>query len=201
MKIISVKQGKKNFEVSFSNDEVLEVSYDIIAKYNLYSSKEVEEKMFNDIKSDMSILDIYNASLKILNFGDNSRFMLRQKLLKKNYEQPYVEKVLDKLESNNLLDDRTFMIRKIESLINSMYGYYYIKSKIISLGISESLFNTVDFDVYYNQLENALNKLVKKQLKNYSKYPKDKQKYKLQTYLSNRGYTFNSINKALENIN
>lgn len=157
--------------------------------------------MFNDIKSDMSILDIYNASLKILNFGDNSRFMLRQKLLKKNYEQPYVEKVLDKLESNNLLDDRTFMIRKIESLINSMYGYYYIKSKIISLGISESLFNTVDFDVYYNQLENALNKLVKKQLKNYSKYPKDKQKYKLQTYLSNRGYTFNSINKALENIN
>lgn len=201
MKIISVKQGKKNFEVSFSNDEVLELSYDIIAKYNLYSSKEVDEKMFNDIKSDISILDIYNASLKILNFGDNSRFMLRQKLLKKHYEQPYVEKVLDKLESNNLLDDRTFMIRKIESLIKSMYGYYYIKSKILSLGISESLFNTVDFDVYYDQLENALNKLVKKQLKNYSKYPKDKQKYKLQTYLSNRGYTFNSINKALENIN
>lgn len=201
MKIISVKQSKKNFEVSFSNDEVLEVSYDIIAKYNLYSSKEVDEKMFNDIKSDISILDIYNASLKILNFGDNSRFMLRQKLLKKHYEQPYVEKVLDKLESNNLLDDRTFMIRKIESLIKSMYGYYYIKSKILSLGISESLFNTVDFDVYYDQLENALNKLVKKQLKNYSKYPKDKQKYKLQTYLSNRGYTFNSINKALENIN
>lgn len=201
MKIISVKQSKKNFEVSFSNDEVLEVSYDIIAKYNLYSSKEVDEKMFNDIKSDISILDIYNASLKILNFGDNSRFMLRQKLLKKHYEQPYVEKVLDKLESNNLLDDRTFMIRKIESLIKSMYGYYYIKSKILSLGISESLFNTVDFDVYSIQLENALNKLVKKQLKNYSKYPKDKQKYKLQTYLSNRGYTFNSINKALENIN
>ena len=70
MKKISSFKTKKGgiYEITLDNHEKVNLYDDVILKYNLLLSKEIDEKKLKQILEDNSYLESYHIALKYLNY-------------------------------------------------------------------------------------------------------------------------------------
>ncbi len=171
---------------------------EIILKYNLLYKKDISEDLFNDILKENIYYDGYYKVLNLLNKKLRSRYEIENYL--KKQECPNIDKIINKLESIGLINDAKFAQAYTNDKINlSLDGPEKIRHNLEKLKVDSDIIDNVISKIDENIINEHLQKLISKKIKT-SKYTGNVLKNKLKVYLVNLGYSYNDVNKALENI-
>ena len=138
---------------------------------------------------------VYNKSLDLVSRREHSRHELMQKLDKRYPNTtPIIEDVLDKLETNKILDDEGFAEMYLSSRARKGFGPKKIEMELYSKKV-DSFFISNAVEAYESWLENAQREL-KKKFKDQK--PTDYQsKMKQKQFLFTRGFSSPIIDKIL----
>jgi len=138
---------------------------------------------------------VYNKALDLVSRREHSRHELMQKLDKRYPNTTLIiEDVLDKLETNKILDDERFAEMYLNSRARKGFGPKKIEMELNSRKVN-SLFISNAIEAYETWLENA-QKVLKKKFKDQK--PVDYQsKMKQKQFLFSRGFSAPIIDKLL----
>jgi len=138
---------------------------------------------------------VYNKSLDLVSRREHSRHELMQKLDKRYPNTtPIIEDVLDKLETNKILDDERFAEMYLSSRARKGFGPKKIEMELHSKKVDSFLISNA-VEAYESWLENAQREL-KKKFKDQK--PTDYQsKMKQKQFLFTRGFSSPIIDKIL----
>lgn len=148
-------------------------------------------------KREMDYSQTKEKALRLLEFRNHSSGELKRKLKIAGASDEDIENVIEFLKEYKLINDREYAKRLAADLKNlKKYGERRIRTELKSRGIlsediEEAIGELPEFD------EEELITMVKKRLKgDFEKKNKDK----VMRYFLNRGYSFDEIKKAIENI-
>ena len=138
---------------------------------------------------------VYNKALDLVSRREHSRHELMQKLDKRNPNTtPIIEDVLDKLETNKILDDERFAEMYLNSRARKGFGPKKIEMELHSKKV-DSFFISNAVEAYESWLENAQREL-KKKFKD-QKHTAYQSKMKQKQFLFTRGFSSPIIDKIL----
>ena len=198
-KFVKLKDGMYKLELDNKLD--LKIHEDLILKYNLLVSKELDENNLYKIVEENKIYEIYNIALKYLSRRVRSVKEVNDYLLEKEYEIDVINEVIKKLKEQGYLDDKIY----VKSLVNDRirlnnYGPFKIKRELLDNGIEEDLIDEVLL-IYSEDLEREkITKIINKHQKSNTK-SNMALKIKLKNNLINLGFNIDLINEELNQIN
>ncbi len=132
--------------------------------------------------------------MKYVLFKKRTRNEVKEKCRLLKYEDDYIEEVLDYLEENSYIDDEAYVqkyIANVKRLKNA--SITEIKMDLMRRGIEDDLIEKyIDEDLIEFELQSAIN-LAKKKAKT-AEIPKIKQ------FLLNKGYSYDNVTKAIDNL-
>ena len=139
---------------------------------------------------------IKNSISRYLSMREHSKSELTEKLLKKNYESDLIIRCINEFSEKGLQSDYRYAESYIRSKFNDHKGENFIRMSLRNKGISSDLINEI-MQGYDDQawLKQAISALEKKAFK--SDLDKSDQKQKQNAFLSNRGFSFKVIEKAI----
>ncbi|MFN4307323.1 regulatory protein RecX [Sulfurihydrogenibium azorense] len=128
---------------------------------------------------------VKSYAYKLLSKKDYFKEELKNKLLRKGFEESQVDEVIKHLENQGLLNDEKLKERYKEIYINKGKSYLKLRNSLYRKGITE-----IDLSED-EELNSALN-LLKKSFK------KEKTFENMVKFLKNRGFRYSVIKKAIE---
>lgn len=200
MKIKSYKKKKNNlYEIALSNNEKISLYDDVILKYELLLTKEIDEKLLKEICNYNEKIEGYNIALKYLNTKLRTKKEIRKKL--NNYSNGTIDFVIDKLKSDGYLNDSLYIKSYINDEINlKLSGPNKILNDLKKLGFKDedilNYLNTIDKDIWLNKI----NKYALKKINSNHNLSGIILKQKLFTDLYNKGFNKEDINLIIDNI-
>ena len=198
MKIVKYKKIKSNkYEVFLENNEKITLYEDIILKEGLLIKKEIND--IEKILKENSEYEIYDVALKYLNHHVVSIKEMNNYLLKKDYSESDVKRIIDMLIKQGYLNDSYYAKCYILDHINlSNDGPQKIIKHLECNDISSNIYSEY-LDNYRDIWQQRINKYVEKQLK-INKKSAYYFKNKMLINLVNLGYDREMINACLNNI-
>ena len=118
MKINKYKKiGKNKYKVYFDNNEIM-LFEDVILKYDLLLLKDMSLELLDKIIDENKFYEAYDMSLSYIETKMRNRKEIYKYLKKKGYEEELINKVINKLTSLKILDDRQYISAFINDKIN-----------------------------------------------------------------------------------
>tara|TARA_B100000214_G_scaffold60458_1_gene39364 strand:+ start:1056 stop:1511 length:456 start_codon:yes stop_codon:yes gene_type:complete len=139
---------------------------------------------------------IYNKSLDLLSRREHSRKEIKEKLLLRYENTEQINVVLEKLVSNNLINDSRFAEAYVLNRKRKGFGPKKIIFELISKGVKESIANEV-VEIEGGWIEAAKSAFKKKYKDDQNIETKEQLKQK--TFLQNRGFGFKEIESVFTN--
>ena len=201
MKIEKYKKIKEDlYRVLLDNCEIIDIYEDVILANNLLYKSEIDQNLLDKINIENNYQLAYNISVKYIMVRLRSINEIKVYLTKKGYSKDVVDKVIEKLIKNKLLDDEIFTKAYINDKLNfTNVGKYKLISELTTK-------MKVDNSIVYNVLESykevwndRIEKLINKYLKSNKKYRGNTLKNKLYIYLVNLGYDKDKVISVLNN--
>lgn len=185
MKIDKIKKSGKKYKIVLEDGTEIKTFDDVIINYNLLYHKDIDDILLNKIIKDNAYYEVYNKVLNLISKKIRSEKEINEFLDKYDVDR---NKIINKLKSINLINDKLFAKAYISDKINlSNEGIDKIKNDLlkhnIDLNIIEEELSKIDNDLINKKIE----KLINKKIKN-SKYTGYKLKYKVVNELINLGY-------------
>ena len=139
----------------------------------------------------------WNKALELLSRREHSVYELKQKLKIKinDLQIDEVDEVIEKLKNQNLLSDQRFALAVIKQKSSQGYG-----PKFIELYLKNKFVSSNDYDIYeqnINWVEICVNQIAKK-IRSSSVSLKEKEK--ISRFLSNRGFNYEIIKSAFNEL-
>lgn len=201
MKIEKYKKIKEDlYRVLLDNGEIIDIYEDVILANNLLYKSEIDQNLLDKINIENNYQLAYNISVKYIMIRLRSINEIKVYLTKKGYSKDVIDKVIEKLIKNKLLDDEIFTKAYINDKLNfTNVGKYKLINELTTK-------MKVDNSVVYNVLESyeevwndRIDKLINKYLKSNKKYRGNTLKNKLYIYLVNLGYDKDKVISVLNN--
>lgn len=198
MKILKYeKKGNNTYKIYMENNQSITLYEDIILKHNLLYKKEIDSSILNKLDQDNSQEDIYNKCLKYISVRIRSIQEIKDYLKRKAIDESIIEKTIDRLIQNNLLNDEIFTKAFINDKLNfTTMGPYKIEKELKNHQIDSDIIYT-----YINNIDdNLIDKKINKQIIKLINSNKKKQNLRNKIYLNllSLGYSNEMI---LRNIN
>lgn len=147
----------------------------------------------------------YNKTLRFLSFRPRSKkeiidFLRRPRGRKKNrLDDETIQKILNKLKNQGLVDDREFARWWIEQRTGlKPRGWRVIKMELKQKGISDELITNYKL-LITNEVELA-KKALEKKVSSYRYLPRQEAYRKLSQFLARRGFDWETIKKAVDEV-
>ena len=116
MKIIKYEKQRGNkYKVYLDNDETITLYEDVILNNNLLLSKEIND--LTSIKEDNLEYEAYDKAIKYISYKMRSKKEIKT-YLRKIYEDEIINKVIDKLLKNGLINDSNYVLAYYQDKIN-----------------------------------------------------------------------------------
>lgn len=197
-KIVKLKNGK--YKIELDNNEKI-ITYDeVILEENILYKKELNDELINKINIKNDYYKIYNKTLKYVMTKIRSEKEVNIYLKKQNISGEDIEKIINNLKNNHLLNDDMFYKSYISDRIRlSTDGPIKIKNYLLEHKIDENLINK-ELNKYDEEIDKKIEKLIEKKVKINTKYSKYYLKQKIKEYLINLGYNYDLIDNKLNNI-
>ncbi|MBY7142743.1 recombination regulator RecX [Virgibacillus sp. NKC19-3] len=205
-RITTQKKSKDRYNIFLNDgqDEKYGFSVDeaILVEFNLRKDLELEESTIDALIQKDTIHKSYTQAIHFLSYRMRTKKEMHDYLLKKEVDEAHINEIMEKLKTENLLDDQQFADMFVRSRMNtSTKGPMLIKKELIEKGISASLASqAVEQYPYEVQYEN-ITKWMKKKLTTGKKDSFRKQVQQLQATLMQKGFTQDVITEALADIN
>lgn len=173
----------------------------LIDKMQYYSSNLYNLDEINDVDLlNIKLLTLYNEAkskaLRFISLRLKTKYEIINKLAEQGYEKDVYLKVCEELENEGYINDYEYCIKyishskKLKNMSDKM-----IISHLKNKGIDESLVYEAIKKSNINDLDTAVNLLLKKYKKNSIK---DIDNRKAIVYLTNKGFSYECSKKALE---
>lgn len=144
----------------------------------------------------------YMYAIYLLGFGMKTEKELKDKLKKKGYDETSIDYAIEKAKSYNYINDENYVDTFIRTrAIPSSWGENKIISTLLQKGIDKNVIKEKIEELYNSddKYENALNLAIKKK-NTLSKYDEKKQKERIYSFLTSKGFKYDTIKKVLSTI-
>lgn len=198
MKVIEIKKLKSEnlYLVVLENELNFKTGLEMLIKYNLAEGNELTQEEIYMILEESEIKSAYNYALHLLERKMYLENQIRNKLLKKGYNETVVEKTISKLKNYGFINDEEYVKRYIEFSITKKLGTRKIAANLKQKGL---FIKEKDIDINSEILYENAKSLALKKLKTIGKDKKNI-KQRLYNYLVYRGYDNELIFKVLKEI-
>ena len=202
MKIIKYKKIRNKYRVFFDNQDKIDLYENVILNNNLLLKKEISEELLEKIKKENDKEAIYDISIKYISVKMRSKKEINCYLRKKGYEESDINRVVKKLEQNNLINDDNYAKAFIIDKTNlSTDGPNKIKSLLLKENISEEIIDKYLNEVNKDEVREKLNRLIDKKIKSIKNSSGNILKLKVINYFVNLGYDRYLIEELLNGKN
>ena len=193
------KIGKAKYKILLNNSELI-LYEDIILKYNLITKKKISLEDINKYLNENRYYEVYYNALSYINNKMRCEEELRNYLSHKGYDKDNIEKVIDQLIKQNIINDELY----INSYINDKIyltndGPDKIKNNLLNYNLNEIIIekylSQIDCEVWNEKLTKIIEKRLKLNNSSYKLFI-----YKTQNYLLNLDYPKELINEKLSNL-
>ena len=201
IKSVNNKKRTNKCIVEFENDEILELSVDLIVKYTLKKGSLLDDEKLKMIISEQKVFDVKQAAFSYASYKPRTVRQVLEKLRMKEFSDSEIAVGINFLTNFNLLDDEKF---------SKTFAYEYSKRKnagkqkvfmeLLKRGIHKDLAKSAvaeqnDVEI---EFEMAM-KAAEKKLRQLERKPPEKRKNSLIAYLQRQGFNWDTIRKVLEN--
>lgn len=201
MKINKFKKvGKNKYKIYFDNSEII-LFEDIILKYDLLIKKDMDVDLLDEVILENKYYEAYDLALGYIEVKMRNRKEIIKYLSKKEFSDNEINYALDKLDSQNLLNNKSYIVAFINDKVNlSLDGPLKIRKCLVELDFNENeideYLNTFDDDIWKDKIIKIINK--KKSLMKSKSYFMFINKMKNDLY--NMGYSSDMIDEYLSSI-
>lgn len=198
MKINKIKKNGKKYKIILDNGLEIKTFDDVIINNNLLYNKIIDDELLDKINKENEYYDVYNKVLNLISKKIRSEKEISEFLDKYNVDK---NKIIDKLKSINLINDKNFTKAYISDRINlSNDGIDKIKTDLLKHNIDINLIMEEISKIDDDLIDKKIEKLIIKKTKN-SNYSGFKLKYKVVNELINLGYDKSKIVEIYDNLN
>lgn len=199
MKIIKYKKMANNkYKVFLDNSDNIILHENIIIKYNLLISKEIDD--LEEILNDNNKYLIYDMVLKYISTKMRSESEIREYLKKKNIDIDLSNDIVDKLKKQGFINERLYVKSFISDKVRlNKYGINKIRSELNKLKIDKDIIEEELKNIDKEELNNNLEKLIDKKIKSNRSYAGEVLKQRILMDFINKGYSKEEILKILDN--
>ena len=190
MKITNIKLNKNGKYVVTIDNEKYNLYQDTILKYLLFSKKEIDNTLFENIIKDNNFYDAYYKIIKFVSIRLRTENEIRKKLntlfiLKKDQD-----KIINKLKKQGYLNDELYIKSYINDKINlSLEGPEKVKRELLKNGFKEE--DILKYLCLFEDInEERINKIINKKLKANHNLSKKMFIVKVGNDLRNLGYQY-----------
>lgn len=199
IKVNDLKKGKKNRYFVTLNDKEYDVNENLILNYHLIKGYVIDDdKVLENIISDISYYDFYDIALTYLERNFKSSGEIKNYLKKKGASDEVSARIVSTLISLKLLDDKKYFELYVCHYIRLGYGPIYIVNKAKQSGILKNVIDEFDFTNYEEEIKASCLKQSQKKIKLIKESDSYQRKMKLNRYLLSRGYDYDMINEAIK---
>lgn len=197
MKITSIKlKSPKNTNIFLvvSDDTEYIFHSDVIVKYGMSVGKEFDNKLFFDLLEESNYIICLNKSMEYISSKLKTTKQLKDYLYQKGYKTATINRVIDKLNEYQVLNDSNFANAYIDAN-SSRLSKRNLQNKLAEKGIKKEVTASLLQDVNDDEV---CFKMAQKFMKNkeYTKQNLDK----LIRHLQYKGFDWDSIGKVLQNF-
>ncbi|MBR3661612.1 MAG: RecX family transcriptional regulator [Bacilli bacterium] len=200
MKIVKYeKVGKNKYKVYLENGDTLILYEDIILKYELLITKEIDD--IELIEKENIKYELYDKVLGFISKRIRCESEIRKYLQKYTSDLKYIDNIIDKLYQNKLLDNELYIKSFIHDKINfTNDGPIKIKKNLEDLKFDSFLIDDMLIEFNSKIQNEKINNYIEKNLKSNTKslYVF---KQKMLINLINLGYYKENIISVLDKIN
>ncbi|NOV03092.1 regulatory protein RecX [Paenibacillus planticolens] len=196
-KVEKQKRGKHRYNIFLNEEYAFSVHEDILIKHRLSKGEIVNHEEIERIIQDEEQNSAYMKALRVIGRRPHSSSELKRKLKETGYEPPVIDWVIEKLASQNYLNDEEFAKMWTDSrIISQKKGRNLVRQELQQKGIHKELVKHAMENINpEDELAGAM-KLAQTKWKQTSGETFDK-KRKTAAFLMRRGYTGTVVNKVL----
>ena len=199
-----VKKDSKNVTIQLDNDDIIFINYEIFLKSGLRKNDDISENQIDSLIKENQRFAVKQRAFRYLGRRLLSENELRVKLKQKKYDENIIDEIIEFLKEKEYLNDLEFAnIFSSENIRNKFWGKNKIKAELIRRGINNEIISQVLFEKFPdgNDLNNAIELAQKKyQLLSKRNLEQKKLKEKLISFLFSKGYDYEVIKEAVEQI-
>jgi len=196
MRITDIKQQVKNkdrYSVYVDGDYAFSLSADELVAQKIASNQEITKEQLETLIKTAVEDKAYQAALGLIARRTHSVWEMQQYLARKQYDQPIITKILNKLISRGLLNDKAFAEAWVQNRqLLKPTSRRKLQQELQQKNISKSIISEVLAD-YEDAEQNALKALVEKK----RPLPRYQDQSKLMAYLVRQGFSYGDIKAAL----
>lgn len=142
-KITDIQLNNKNLKrriIYLDNDLILEVTDIILAEFDLYIGKYVNEKTINKIQEKELLLKAKKDAIRYLSYRARSEWEICNKLKNKKYPYIIIEETIDWLKEKELINDKSFANSFVKDRINKKpLGKIKLREELYKKGIDKKI--------------------------------------------------------------
>lgn len=191
------KRGKHRYNIFLNEEYAFSVHEDILIKHRLVKGESVDLQDIERIIQDEERNNSYMKALRAIGRRPHSSSELKRKLKESGYEPPIIEWVIEKLASQNYLNDEEFAKMWTDSrIISQKKGRNLVRQELQQKGIDKELVKHAMENINQEDEIAGAMKLAQTKWKQTSGEVFDK-KRKTAAFLMRRGYTGAVVTKVL----
>ncbi|WP_141705306.1 RecX family transcriptional regulator [Vulcanibacillus modesticaldus] len=205
MKITKIEQqinNKKRYNIYVNDNYAFSVHEDVLISFRLLKGKEIEQEDFQAIIQEEERNKVWQKSLKYISYRPRTELEVKQYLTRQGYAIELIEPIVNKLKDERLLDDKLYAKQFINQRINSNpKGRKLLAYEMKNRGLSDTVIGDTLEEIDDNLEYEMAVKLTEKKLKQLKGQNRTEVQRKLAAYLGRRGFSYNTINRILQEHN
>lgn len=200
LKITDIKEqrtNKERYNVFIDDEFSFSADMEDVVKYSISIDREIEQCELEKLKNTCEFSKAHKYALTLISKMDYTSFEITNKLKLKGYSIDTINEVLDKLYYYKFIDDEKYLKKYISYCLRiKKYGKNKIIAELRKRGFNSSDIEEIkiDEDEEYDNIKTAAIKKLN------SLEGKENLKPKLYRYLLSKGYEYDLIKKAIDEV-
>ena len=199
--VTAVRTGKgagKRVNIFLDGKFAFSLEAEVALKESLLSGQELSDSQVAALLQSDSLHRCLDAATRYLSYRPRSESELRERLIRRHFDNDSVEAVIARLKEQGLVDDRAFaQFWKDNRQAFSPRSQRLTKLELRRKGVADDLVAEVvgAIDDDDNAYQAALNKARSLSLSDYQSF-----RYRLGEFLRRRGFGYGDINRVVERV-
>lgn len=201
-RITTQKRNKNRFNIYLKNGDQekygFSVDEDVLVRYSLYKGMEISQEQIDEILIEEDVQRAYQQAVRYLGYRMRSTGEMEVYLRRKDFTDPCISSVIQRLTDENWLDDLEFAQQFVQSRIRSSNkGPFLIEQELVQKGVASHFIKEALKQYSIDQQIEKGKKIVEKRLKRKSNHSFQRQKEQAQAALHRNGFSKEVIQQVM----
>ncbi len=194
---IKLQKNQKRVNVYTDGKYLLALPIEVVAKENLKVGQEISNKEIEDLSFDNDYHRFLNTVYNLISRRPRAKAEIEKYLHGKHASAGVSQKIIEKLEDNNYLNDEEFARWWLEQRQTfRQKGKLALKAELRQKGVDEEIIRTV-LEAEVNEVSLA-QKALQKKIPIFGNLPKREQHRKMFAFLAQKGFSYETIKTVLD---